>query len=173
MVAALEAAWAGDEHAVAAVVRGEQPLAVLVAQYGGSRLQGIMLDVTGIADLEGDEQQEALNQLRQGLISHMTTTALSMMPAWALSAGEDVRVTGDLVRSVLEALLSFITDGDDLREVRALLDHLRADTLGETNPTLPVSRRCVESAGVPVGCPSARCRFPRRGAGGSEPVFST
>ncbi|MFC9219740.1 hypothetical protein ACFT8W_02800 [Streptomyces hygroscopicus] len=134
-VAALEAAWADDNDALAALVRsghGEQPLAVLIAQYGASRLQSTVLIVTGIASLEGADRQEALAELREGLISHMTAVALSMMSGWAVSAGDDVQATRDLARSVLQALLSFTTDGDDPQEVRALFAHLRADALAHS-----------------------------------------
>lgn len=61
---------AGDEAASAAVVgggHGEQPLAVLVGQYGASRLQSMMLTATGVADLDGAERQQALTRLREGL----------------------------------------------------------------------------------------------------------
>ncbi|WP_404200131.1 hypothetical protein [Streptomyces tauricus] len=111
---------------------GEQPLAVLVAQYGASRVQSMLLVVTGIARLDGAAQQEALAELRQGLISHMTTVALSMMEGWARSAGDDVRATGDLARRVLQAILSFTTDGDDPEQVRALFAHLRADAVAHS-----------------------------------------
>ncbi|MFF3484169.1 hypothetical protein ACFYXC_12915 [Streptomyces sp. NPDC002701] len=109
VVAALEAAWADDSDALAALVRGghgERALAVLVAQYGASRVQSMLLVVTGIADLEGADQQQALAQLREGLVSHMTTVALSMMSGWARSAGDDVQATGDLARHVLQAILT-------------------------------------------------------------------
>ncbi|MFI9588173.1 hypothetical protein ACIHCQ_41785 [Streptomyces sp. NPDC052236] len=131
-VSALEAAWAGDDDALAALARsghGERSLAELVAQYGASRLQSMVLVVTGIAGLDGVDRQKALAELREGLISYMTTVALSMMSGWALTAGEDVQATGDLARRILQALLSFTTDGDDPQEVRALFDHLRADAL--------------------------------------------
>ncbi|MFE4915840.1 hypothetical protein ACFRCX_30510 [Streptomyces sp. NPDC056652] len=134
-VAALEAAWAEDNDALAALMRGahsEQPLAVLVAQYGTSRMQGMMLVVTGIASLDGADQQEALAEFREGLISHMTMVAMNMMSGWALSAGGDVQATGDLARSILQAILSFTTDGDDPQEVRALIAHLRADALAHS-----------------------------------------
>ncbi|WP_404200416.1 hypothetical protein [Streptomyces tauricus] len=135
VIAALEAAWAGDDDALAALARGgggEQPLAVMVAQYGASRVQSMLLVVTGIAGLDGADQQEALAELRQGLISHMTTMALSMMDGWARSAGDDVRATGDLARRVLQAILSFTTDGDDPEQVRALFAHLRADAVAHS-----------------------------------------
>ncbi|WP_404199217.1 hypothetical protein [Streptomyces tauricus] len=128
LIAALEAAWAGDDDALAALVRGglgEQPLAVMVAEYGASRVQSMLLVVSGIADLDGAEQQEALAVLREGLVSHMTMVALSMMSGWARSAGDDVGMTGDLTRSVLQAILSYTTDGDDPELVRALFAHLR------------------------------------------------
>lgn len=134
-VAALEAAWAEDDDALAALVRsghGEQPLAVLVAQYGASRLQSMVLIVTGVAELDVAEQQEALAQLREGLISHMTAVALSMMSGWAGAAGEDVKATGDLARRVLQAVLSFTTDGDDPQAVRTLFAHLRADAVAHS-----------------------------------------
>lgn len=112
-VATLEAAWA-DDDALAALKRsghGEQPLAV---------------------GLDGVDQQEALAVLREGLISHMTTVALSMTSGWALTAGEDIQATGDLARRVLQAMLSFTTDGDDPQEVRALFAHLRADAVAHS-----------------------------------------
>ncbi|MFD3422596.1 hypothetical protein [Streptomyces decoyicus] len=62
VVAALEAAWAGDDDALAALVRGGhdgQPLAVLVARYGDSRVQRMLLVVSGIAHFEGADRQEA------------------------------------------------------------------------------------------------------------------
>lgn len=68
-VAALEAAWADDNDALAALVRrghGEQPLAVLVARYGASRVQSMVLVVTGIAGLDGAGREEALAELREG-----------------------------------------------------------------------------------------------------------
>jgi hypothetical protein len=71
-------------------------------------------------------------ELREGLISHVTTVALSMLDGWARSAGEDVQATGDLARRVLQALLSFTTDGDDAQEVQALFAHLRADALAHS-----------------------------------------
>ncbi|GHE12061.1 hypothetical protein [Streptomyces alanosinicus] len=132
VVAALEAAWADDNDDLAALVRsghGERPLAELIAQYGDTRLQNVVLVVTGIAGLDGADRQEALAELREGLIAHMLTVALNMMSGWALSAGKDVQATGDLARRVLQAILSFTTDGDDPQEVRALLAHLRADAL--------------------------------------------
>ena len=131
-VAALEAAWAGDDDALIALVRsghGERPLAELVAQYGASRLQGMVLIVTGIADLDGIDQQEALAELREGLTSHMTSVAQDMMSGWALAAGEDVQATGDLARSVWQALLSFTTVGENPQDVRALFAYLRADAV--------------------------------------------
>lgn len=134
-VAALEAAWADDDEALAALIRsghGEQPLAVLIAQYGTSRLQTMVLLATGIADLDGDDRQEALAELREGLVSHMTTVALSMMDGWALSAGDDVQATGNLARHVLRAILSFTTDGDRPQEVQALFAHLRADAIAHS-----------------------------------------
>ncbi|MFI1416084.1 hypothetical protein ACH4Y0_40170 [Streptomyces sp. NPDC020707] len=135
VIAALEAAWAGDDDALAALARrggGEQSLAVMVAQYGASRVQGMLLVVTGIAGLDGADQHKALAELRQGLISHMTTVALSMMDGWARSAGDDVRATGALARHVLQAILSFTTDGDDPEQVRALFAHLRADAVAHS-----------------------------------------
>ncbi|MCW8102659.1 hypothetical protein [Streptomyces tauricus] len=135
VIATLEAAWAGDDDALAALAGrgvGEQPLAVMVAQYGASRVQNMLLVVTGIADLEGSAQQEALAQLREGLISHMTAVALSMMSGWARSAGDDVQATGDLARHVLQAILSFTTDGDDPQAVQVLFAHLRSDALNHS-----------------------------------------
>ncbi|MGW0572993.1 hypothetical protein [Streptomyces tauricus] len=135
VIATLEAAWAGDNDALAALAgrgAGEQPLAVLVAQYGASRVQSMLLVVTGIARLDGAAQQEALAELRQGLIAHMTTVALDMMDGWARSAGDDVRATGDLARHVLQAILSFTTDGDDPEQMRALFAHLRADAVAHS-----------------------------------------
>ncbi|MFE9687853.1 hypothetical protein [Streptomyces sp. NPDC006285] len=132
VIAALEAPWSEDSDALAALVRGgpgEEPLAMLVARYGASRVQNMLLVVTGIAHLEGADQQRAMAELRQGLISHMTTVALGMMSGWARAAGEDVQATGDLARHVLQAILSFTTDGDDPQQVRALFAHLRADAL--------------------------------------------
>ncbi|MFF3505359.1 hypothetical protein [Streptomyces sp. NPDC003247] len=134
-VAGLEAAWADDDDALAALVRGghgEQPLAVLIAEFGASRLQTMVLIVAGIPNMDGADRQEALAELREGVIAHMTTVALSMMSGWALSAGDDVQATGDLARHVLQALLSFTTDGDDPQEVRALFAHLRADALAHS-----------------------------------------
>lgn len=131
-VAALEAAWAGDDDALAVLARagyGEQPLAVLVARYGASRLQNMLLVVTGIAELDGSAQQQAMAQFREGLIPHMAGVALSMMDGWARSAGDDVQATGDLARCVLQAILSFTTDGDDPGQVQALFAHLRADAI--------------------------------------------
>ncbi|MFJ2263506.1 hypothetical protein ACIOKD_35285 [Streptomyces sp. NPDC087844] len=107
VVAALEAAWADDRGALAALVRGghgEQPLAVLVAQYGASRAERALLFVTGIAGIEGADRQEALAQLRKDPLKRMTTVALGMRCGWARSAGDDVRATGDLARHVLRAL---------------------------------------------------------------------
>ncbi|MBQ0855661.1 MULTISPECIES: hypothetical protein [Streptomyces] len=135
VIAALEAAWAGDDEALAALAgggQGEQSLAVMVAQYGASRVQSMLLVVTGIAGLDGADQQKALAELRQGLIAHMTTVALSMMEGWARSAGDDVRATGDLARRVLQAILSFTTDGDDPERVRDLFAHLRADAVAHS-----------------------------------------
>ncbi|MER5561181.1 hypothetical protein ABT071_21510 [Streptomyces sp. NPDC002506] len=135
VVAALEAAWGGDEDALAALVRGgqrEQPLAQLITQYGASRLQSMLLVVTGINRLDGPDLQEALSAFREGLISHVTTIALSMMDGWAHTAGDDVRATGELARQVMRALLSFTTDGDDPREVQALLAHLRANAVAHS-----------------------------------------
>ncbi|MBQ0850226.1 hypothetical protein J8N05_18695 [Streptomyces sp. BH-SS-21] len=130
VIATLEAAWADEDDALAVLVGGGQselPLAVLVARYGASRVQNMLLVVTGIARLEGAEQDRAVAELRQGLISHMTTVALSMISGWATSAGDDVQTTGDRARHVLQAILSFTTDGDDPEQVRALLTHLRTD----------------------------------------------
>jgi hypothetical protein len=134
-VAALEAAWAGDDGALVVLIQsghGERPLAELVAQYGASRLQSMVLVVTGIADLDEVDQQEALAELREGLISHMTSVALSMMSGWARAAGEDVQATGDLARRVLQAILSFTKDGEDPQEVRALFAHLRTDAVAHS-----------------------------------------
>ncbi|GGW25090.1 hypothetical protein [Streptomyces alanosinicus] len=75
-VAAPEAAWADDNDAI--------------------RLQNMLLIVTGIAGLDGADQQKAIAEFRQGLTSHMTAVALNMMSGWALTAGEDVQATGDL-----------------------------------------------------------------------------
>ncbi|GAA2906376.1 hypothetical protein GCM10010524_42660 [Streptomyces mexicanus] len=135
VIAALEAAWADDDDALAALVHrgpGEQPLAMLVARYGASRLQTMVLVATGITGLDGTALQEAMAELREGLISHVTTVALSMMDGWARSAGDDVQATGDLARRVLQALLSFTTDSDDPQEVQALFAHLRADALAHS-----------------------------------------
>ncbi|MDQ1035371.1 hypothetical protein QFZ75_001787 [Streptomyces sp. V3I8] len=132
VIAALEAAWADDSDALAALVRGEQSLAVLVAQYGASRVQSMLLVVTDITGLEGADQQKTLAELWQGLVSHMTTVALSMRSGWARSAGDDVRATGDLARHILQAILSFTTDSDDPQQVRALFAHLRADALAHS-----------------------------------------
>ncbi|MEU5836410.1 hypothetical protein ABZ820_22450 [Streptomyces diacarni] len=134
-VAALEAAWGGDDGALAALVQsghGERPLAELVAQYGASRLQSMVLVASGIADLDEVERQEALAAFREGLTSHTTAIALSMMSGWALSAGEDVQATGDLARRILQAILSFTTDGDDPEEVRVLFAKLRADAVAHS-----------------------------------------
>ena len=92
----------------------------------------MVLLVTGIHDLGGPDRQEALAALRGGLISHMTTVAVSLMSGWALSAGTDVQATGDFGRRVLRVLLSFTTDGDDPQAVRALFADLRADALAQS-----------------------------------------
>ncbi|MFE9688157.1 hypothetical protein, partial [Streptomyces sp. NPDC006285] len=67
VIAALEAAWSEDSDALAALVRGgpgEEPLAMLVARCGASRVQNMLLVVTGIAHLEGADQQRAMAELR-------------------------------------------------------------------------------------------------------------
>ncbi|MEU3957366.1 hypothetical protein AB0F45_34550 [Streptomyces achromogenes] len=48
-----------------------------------------------------------------------------------MSAGEDVRATGDLARHVLRALL-YLTGSDDPAGARALLVLLRADALAHS-----------------------------------------
>ncbi|MCX4580366.1 hypothetical protein OHB41_45885 [Streptomyces sp. NBC_01571] len=131
-VAALEAAWARDDDALAVLVQsghGERPLAELVAQYGASRLHCMVLIVTGIANLDGADQQEALAELQKGLVPHMTSVAMTMMSGWALAAGADVQATGNLARRILQAILSFTTVGDDPQEVRALFAYLREDAV--------------------------------------------
>ncbi|MGV9884537.1 hypothetical protein [Streptomyces sp. NPDC003006] len=55
-VAALEAAWANDDDALSALARGghdEQPLAMLIAEFGASRLQTMVLIVTDIPNPDG------------------------------------------------------------------------------------------------------------------------
>ncbi|MER7682182.1 MULTISPECIES: hypothetical protein [unclassified Streptomyces] len=134
-VAALEAAWARDDDALAALVQsghGERPLAELVAQYGASRLQTVVLVATGIAHLDGAEQQEALTQWREGPLSHVTTVAMSTMSGWARAAGEDVGATGDLARHALQAILSFTTIGDDPQDLRTLFAYLREDAVAQS-----------------------------------------
>ncbi|MFD0393319.1 hypothetical protein ACFQ3Z_15925 [Streptomyces nogalater] len=132
VIAALEAAWADNDDALATLMRGgpsETPLAALVAQYGASRVQTTILVITGITKLNGAALDEAMAQFRQGLVAHMTSVALSGMSGWAATAAEDVRATGDLARHVLRTLLSLVADGDDPESVRALFAHLRADAV--------------------------------------------
>lgn len=134
VIAALEAAWDGDDHALAALMRGgsvEQPLAALVAEFGESRLLKMVLAVTGIDGLEGAELERAVAEYGQSLTPHLLGVASGLMSGWAVSAGEDVRAIGDLARHVLRALLSF-TGRDDPEGVRALLAHLRADALAHS-----------------------------------------
>ncbi|MFD4604358.1 hypothetical protein ACFWPQ_40875 [Streptomyces sp. NPDC058464] len=134
VVAALQAAWSDDNDALAALVRGghdEQPLAALIAEFGVSRMQTMVLIATGISDQDGADRQEALTE-SEGLILHMTTVAVSMVSGWALSASGDVQATGDLARHVLQAILSFTSDGDNPQEVQALFAHLRADALAHS-----------------------------------------
>ncbi|MEU3953589.1 hypothetical protein AB0F45_14915 [Streptomyces achromogenes] len=134
VIAALEAAWNGDDDALAALARGgsgEQPLAVLVAEFGESRLLKMVLAATGIDGLEGTELEQAVAEYRQSITPHLLGVASGLMASWAASAGEDVRTTGDLARHVLRALLSF-TGRDDPEGVRALLAHLRADALAHS-----------------------------------------
>ncbi|MFK8906853.1 hypothetical protein [Streptomyces sp. YS-3] len=135
VLAALEAAWGEDEAALTALVNGgrdEQPLGVLVARYGATQLQNLLLIVTGIADLEGIERQEALTQFREGLVAHMATMATELITGWAASTGDDARATGALARSVLQTLLSFTTNGNNPQEVRALFAHLRANAMARS-----------------------------------------
>ncbi|WP_329525222.1 hypothetical protein [Streptomyces sp. NBC_01462] len=135
-VAALEAAWASDDDALATLVQsghGERALAELVAQYGASRLQTVVLVATGIAHLDGAEQQEALTQWREGPVSHVTSVAMTMMSGWARAAGEDVQSTGDLARHALQAILSFTAIGDDPQGVRSLFAYLREDAVAHSS----------------------------------------
>ncbi|MEV5781301.1 hypothetical protein ACGFWD_42230 [Streptomyces sp. NPDC048448] len=135
-VAALEAAWASDDDALATLVQsghGERSLAELVAQYGASRLQTVVLVATGIAHLDGAEQQEALTQWREGPVSLVTSVAMTMMSGWARAAGEDVQSTGDLARHALQAILSFTAIGDDPQGVRSLFAYLREDAVAHSS----------------------------------------
>ncbi|MEU2441808.1 hypothetical protein ABZ595_37350 [Streptomyces rubradiris] len=134
VVAALEAAWGGDDDALAALVRGgsgERPLAVLIAEFGESRLLKMVLVVLGIEGLEGADLERAVAEYGQSITPHLLGVASGLMAGWALSAGEDVRATGDLARHILRALLYF-TGSDDPEGVRALLAHLRTDALAHS-----------------------------------------
>ncbi|MFF2751336.1 hypothetical protein ACFVVA_38095 [Kitasatospora sp. NPDC058048] len=134
-VAALEVAWAGDDDALAALaqdVPGEQPLAVLVAEYGTLMLENTLLTITGIRGLPEAEQQEAIEVFNGTLNGHQAELAAGFLQGWARSTGSGAHAVGDLARAVLRALLSFTTDGDDETEVHALLDFLRADALAHS-----------------------------------------
>ncbi|MFJ2781581.1 hypothetical protein [Kitasatospora sp. NPDC087315] len=135
-VAALEAAWSHDDDALVALARtgpGEQPLAVLVGDYGTLMLETMLLTVTGIRDLpEGKDRPSAVEEFNGHLAGHLAELTTVFLRGWARTAGSDAQAAGDLARAVLQTILSFTTDGDDRTEVQALLDHLRANALAHS-----------------------------------------
>jgi hypothetical protein len=144
VIAAWEAAWADDSGALVALMRGgqgEQSSAVLVAQYSAGRVQSMLLVVTGIAGMDGADRQRALAELRQSLVSHMTTMALRMMSGWARNADDDIPATRDLARHVLQAILSLLQSGH--RSPR-----INSTSPGRPPPTAPT---CVRVGAGPVG----------------------
>ncbi|MEV4342171.1 hypothetical protein [Streptomyces sp. NPDC049590] len=87
--------------------------------------------VTGDEGLEGTELERAVAEYRQSLTPHLIGGASGLMSGWVVSAGEDVRASGDLARHVLRAPLSFM-GRDDPEGVQALLARLRADALAHS-----------------------------------------
>ncbi|MFF9647315.1 hypothetical protein [Kitasatospora aureofaciens] len=134
-VAALEAAWGGNDEALAALaqdVPGEQQLAVLIGEYGTLMLETMLLTVTGTRGLPEAQRKEAVGEFTGSLNGHVAELAAGFLRGWARNADSSVRAIGGLARAVLQALLSFTTDGDERTELQALLDYLRADALANS-----------------------------------------
>ncbi|MFI0242919.1 hypothetical protein [Streptomyces sp. NPDC016845] len=69
--------------------------------------------MTGIPAMDQALQQEALAELRQGMIWYLLEVAVQMLDGWARAAGDDVAATGELARRLVHVILSFTTDGAD------------------------------------------------------------
>ncbi|WP_329560901.1 hypothetical protein [Kitasatospora sp. NBC_01266] len=134
-LAALEAGWQHDEHALAVLGerRGdERTLPALLALYGERTLRALLtLAVGGQDGLSSQQALDAAEELDRSVVGRISGVLGEALESWAQAAGDDSSAAGQIARTVIGAIAAVSQDaeGDD---VLPLIAALRAQTLRES-----------------------------------------
>jgi len=128
-LAALEAVTANDDNALAVLAApGERPLPELLAVYGEHNLQRIMLAAFGInAATRPDEMNELLAEMNSAQQFRLVFILISTLRQVADQAGGDLATAKIIGSAVVNAIGTFIAEGDTAVEV--VLQALRQEVL--------------------------------------------
>ncbi|MFE9426753.1 hypothetical protein ACFYNO_27745 [Kitasatospora sp. NPDC006697] len=133
-LAALEASWHRDEQALAALVaatESEQPLPVLLADYGHRTLQALLTIAFSGGDDTPEDAARQTEQMRENAIYRLSEVLGEALEVWAANAGEDVAAAGQIGRLVVAAIVA-VSQSSTGDEILPLLAALRAHTLKDT-----------------------------------------
>ncbi|MDH6122289.1 hypothetical protein [Kitasatospora sp. GAS204B] len=134
-LAALEAGWQRDEHALTVLGErqaGERALPALLALYGERTLRALLtLAVGGPDGLSSQQALDAAEELDRSVLGRISGVLGQTLEAWAQAGGDDSAVAGHIARTVIGAIaaVSQSADGDD---VLPLIAALRTQTLRES-----------------------------------------
>jgi hypothetical protein len=130
-LAFMEAVWNGDAEAMkslSASGAGEEPLGVLLAQYGDLVLQALVTAQFGINDDQADDEREAaVERMRRDPGVQVSIVLAETLKAWARTDAS-VPAAAGITRSVLSAILAFSEDATE-DSVLPMLAKLREDAL--------------------------------------------
>ncbi|GAA1956391.1 hypothetical protein GCM10009738_32950 [Kitasatospora viridis] len=132
-LAALEASWRHDEQALealAAVGEFEQPLPVLLADYGHRTLQALLTIAFSGSDTTPEEALRLTEQMRENAIYRLSEVLGEALEVWGGAADGSSAAAGQIGRVVVSAIVavSQSNTGDD---ILPLLAALRTHTLQE------------------------------------------
>ncbi|MGW2402763.1 hypothetical protein ACWCYY_40115 [Kitasatospora sp. NPDC001664] len=131
VLAALEAAWTGDDQALESLATtgpGEKPLHAAIADYADLALQSLTAANHGIHDgLPPDQLQALVAQMGADTGTRMTKLLAQTLQLWAGQPAGPTTVD-DMAHVVISAVLAFTPDGDQ-EQVLPILAQLRTAAL--------------------------------------------
>jgi hypothetical protein len=132
-LAALEASWRHDDQALEALGAAgdyEQPLPVLLADYGHRTLRALLTIAFSGGNATAEDMPELTEQMRSNAIYRLSEVLGDALTVWGDSADSSPAAAGDIGRTVMAAIVA-VSQSNTGEDILPLLAALRAHTLQE------------------------------------------
>ncbi|TQF06884.1 hypothetical protein E6W39_37715 [Kitasatospora acidiphila] len=130
-LAALEASWRHDDQALEALGAAEeyeQPLPVLLADYGHRTLRALLTIAFSGGTAAPEEMPELTERMRDNAIYRLSEVLGDALEVWGDTADSSPAAAGHIGRTVMSAIVA-VSQSDTGEDILPLLAALRAHTL--------------------------------------------